>query len=106
MTMARRALVMLEGASNSPLYVQAAKRLGLHLITLSDDPAQYGYLAAESMEAIRTDTGNLDALIREYSRLGAMYDIAGITSAQESVYAAAGKLCRWFRSAWTEPCSD
>ncbi|RWI86448.1 acetyl-CoA carboxylase biotin carboxylase subunit family protein [Mesorhizobium sp.] len=94
--MARRALVMLEGASNSRLYVQAAQRLGLHLITLSADPAQYGYLAAESMEAIRTDTGNLDALISECSRLGAMYDIAGITSAQESVYAAAGKLCRCF----------
>ncbi|TWI17266.1 biotin carboxylase, partial [Mesorhizobium tianshanense] len=73
-----------------------AQRLGLHPITLSADPAQYDYLAAEGIEAIRVDTKNLDALIRECSQLRATYDLAGITSAKEAVYATVGKLCRHF----------
>ena len=95
--MARRALILLEGSRyNGPLYVQAAQRLGLHPITLSADPAQYDYLAAEGIEAICVDTGNLDALIRECSRLAATYDIAGITCAGDPFYATVGKLCRHF----------
>ncbi|PAQ10035.1 ATP-grasp domain-containing protein [Mesorhizobium temperatum] len=96
--MARRALILVEGNIRGLglLFVQAAQRLGLHPITLSADPAQYDYLAAESNEAIRVDTDNLDALIRECSRLYATYDIAGITSATESFYATVGKLCRYF----------
>ncbi|RUU37173.1 ATP-grasp domain-containing protein [Mesorhizobium sp. M6A.T.Ce.TU.002.03.1.1] len=95
--MARRALILIEGTrSNGPLYAKAAQRLGLHPITLSADPARYDYLAAEGIEAIRVDTDNLDALIRECSQLRANYDIAGITSALESVYAIAGKLALYF----------
>ncbi|MER9476995.1 acetyl-CoA carboxylase biotin carboxylase subunit family protein [Mesorhizobium sp. M0520] len=94
--MARRALILLEGASNVRLYIQAAQRLDLHAVTLSANPAQYDYLAVENIETIHVDTNNLDALIRECSRMRATYDIAGITSAQESVYAAVGKLCRYF----------
>ncbi|WP_199202220.1 ATP-grasp domain-containing protein [Mesorhizobium sp. 113-3-3] len=95
--MSRKALILLEGSrSNGPLYVQAAQRLGLHPITLSADPARYDYLAAESIETIRVDTDNLDALIRECSRLRTTYDISGITSAQESAYATVGKLCQHF----------
>ncbi|MER9268675.1 acetyl-CoA carboxylase biotin carboxylase subunit family protein [Mesorhizobium sp. M0410] len=95
--MARRTLILLEGTrSNGLLYVEAARRLGLHPITLAADPAQYDYLAAEGIEAIRVDTGNLDALIRECSRLRATYDIAGITSAKEAFYATIAKLCRYF----------
>ncbi|MER8550346.1 acetyl-CoA carboxylase biotin carboxylase subunit family protein [Mesorhizobium sp. M1169] len=94
--MARRVLILVEGATNMLLFVQAAKRLGLHPVALSADTARYDYLAAEGIEAIRIDTGNLDALVGECSRLGATYDIAGITSAQESTYATVGKLCRYF----------
>ncbi|RWX59036.1 hypothetical protein EOA24_37275, partial [Mesorhizobium sp. M2A.F.Ca.ET.039.01.1.1] len=95
--MAKRALILLEGSRyNGPLYVQAAQRLGLHPITLSADPAQYGYFVAEGIEAIRVDTGNLDALIRECSRLRATYDIAGVTCAGDPFYATVGKLCRYF----------
>ncbi|MER8977169.1 acetyl-CoA carboxylase biotin carboxylase subunit family protein [Mesorhizobium sp. M0800] len=95
--MARRTLILLEGTrSNGLLYVEAARRLGLHPITLAADPAQYDYLAAEGIEAIRVDAGNLDALIRECSRLRATYDIAGITSAKEAFYATIAKLCRYF----------
>lgn len=96
---------MLEGASNSRLYIQAAQRLGLHPITLSADPDQFDYLAVGTVEAIRVDTDNLDALTRECSRLRATYDIAGITSAQESFYAAAGKLCRAFRLPGPNPAA-
>ncbi len=81
------------------LYVQAAQRLGLHPITLSADPARYAYLATEGIEAIRVDTDNFEALIRECSRLRATYDIAGITGFagdHESVYATVGKLCQHF----------
>lgn len=95
--MATRALIMLGGASNSPLYVQAAQRLGLRPITLSADPTCYDYLAAVGIEAIRVD--GLDALIRECSRLRATYDIAGIVSAQELVYATVG-------NAGTSICQD
>ncbi|MER8786145.1 acetyl-CoA carboxylase biotin carboxylase subunit family protein [Mesorhizobium sp. M1006] len=94
--MARRALILIEGNTHGTglQYVQAAERLGLHPITLSTDPAQYDYLAAEGIETVRVDTGNLDALIHECSRLRATYDIAGITSAREAVYATVGKICR------------
>ncbi|RWO86327.1 acetyl-CoA carboxylase biotin carboxylase subunit family protein [Mesorhizobium sp.] len=98
--MVRRALILVEGHRGiGLLYVQAAQHLGLHPITLSADPARYDYLATEGIEAVRVDTDNLDALIRECSRLRATYDIAGITGFSghdESVYATVGKLCRHF----------
>ncbi|MFC0810323.1 ATP-grasp domain-containing protein [Ensifer sp. P24N7] len=107
--MARRALILLEGhRSNGPLYVQAAERLGLHPITLAADPARYDYLAAEHVKAIRVDTGNLDALIRECSRLRTTYDIAGITGftdIDELVYATVGKLCRHLDLPGPDPVS-
>ncbi|MER9469346.1 acetyl-CoA carboxylase biotin carboxylase subunit family protein [Mesorhizobium sp. M0482] len=109
--MPRRALILLEDASNGRLYLQAAQRLGLHPITLAADQAQCDLLAAEGMEAIRVDTDNLDALIRECSRLRRTFDIVGITSALESVYATVGKLCRHFdlpgpNAASIERCCD
>ncbi|MCF6118836.1 MAG: ATP-grasp domain-containing protein [Mesorhizobium sp.] len=94
--MTRRALILLEGASNSLLYNEAARRLNLNPITLSADPSLFDYLAAVGIEAIRVDKDDVDALIRECFRLRSTYDIAGITSAQESVYAVVGKLCRYF----------
>ncbi|MDX8483386.1 acetyl-CoA carboxylase biotin carboxylase subunit family protein [Mesorhizobium sp. VK24D] len=95
--MTRRVLILVEGTRGNGLpYVEAAHRLGLNPISLSADPAQYNYLAAENIEAIRVDTNNLDALIHECSRLRSTYDIAGITSAKESFYATVGKLCRHF----------
>ncbi|MBB6414401.1 biotin carboxylase [Mesorhizobium sangaii] len=66
--MARRALILVEATrSNGLLYIQAAQRLSLHPIALSADPVQYDYLEAEGVEAIRVDTDDLDALIRECS---------------------------------------
>lgn len=108
--MAKRAFVLIEGhpRGNGLRYVQATKNLGLYPITLSADPAQYDYLAAEGIEAIRVDTDNLDALIRECSRLRATYDIAGITGFSgddESVYATVGKLCRHFDLPGPNPVS-
>ncbi|MER9793639.1 acetyl-CoA carboxylase biotin carboxylase subunit family protein [Mesorhizobium sp. M0213] len=105
--MAKRALILIEGNPRGTglLFVQAAERLGLHPITLSADPTRYDYLAAERNEAIRVDTDNLDALIRECSRLRATYDIAGITSATESFYATVGKLCRYFGLPGPNPAS-
>ncbi|TIS94983.1 MAG: ATP-grasp domain-containing protein [Mesorhizobium sp.] len=96
--MSKRALILVEGTrSNGPLYVKAARRLGLHPITLSADPTRYDYHhAPERVETIRIDTDNLDALIRECSRLRASYDIAGITGPIDSVCATVGKLCRHF----------
>ncbi|RWK55897.1 acetyl-CoA carboxylase biotin carboxylase subunit family protein [Mesorhizobium sp.] len=98
--MTRRALILLEGHGSIGLqYVKAARRLGLHPITLSTDPTQYDYFATEAIEVIQVDTENLDALIRECSRVRATYGIAGITGfsgADELVYAAVGKLCRHF----------
>ncbi|RWJ04387.1 MAG: ATP-grasp domain-containing protein [Mesorhizobium sp.] len=103
--MARRALILVEGHTGMGLlYVQAAQRLGLHPITLSADPAQYEYLSAECA-AIRVDTDDLDALIRECSRLCATYDIAGITCARESVCATVGKLCQHFDLPGPNPAS-
>lgn len=104
--MARGALILVEGTrSNGLLYVRAAQRLGLNPITLSADPDQYGYITAEGIEAIKVDTDNLDALIHECSRLRVTYDIAGITSAAESVYATVGKLCRHFDLPGPNPAS-
>ncbi len=103
--MAQRALILIEGASNAPLYVQAAHRLKLHPITLSADPAQYDYLAGEIGEVIRVDTNDLNALIRECSQLRASFEIAGITSSRESVYATVGKLCRHFGLPGPDPAS-
>ncbi|RVP43735.1 ATP-grasp domain-containing protein [Sinorhizobium medicae] len=103
--MTTRALILLEGASNSLGYVQAAQRLGLHLIILSANPAEYDHLTAEGAEAIRVNTNDLETLIRECSRLGATYDIAGITSPREAVYATVGKLCRHFELPGPNPAS-
>ncbi|MFA1676780.1 ATP-grasp domain-containing protein [Rhizobium mongolense] len=104
--MARRALILVEGTrSNGPRFVKAAQRLGLHPITLSIDPAQYDYLAAENVSAIRVDTKDLSALIHECSRLGESYDIAGITSAWEPFYATVGKLCQHFDLPGPDPTS-
>ncbi|WP_457662603.1 ATP-grasp domain-containing protein [Sinorhizobium medicae] len=107
--MAKRALILIEGSrGNGPLYVQAAQRLGLHPITLTTDPAQYDYLAAEGSEAIRVDTNDLEALIRECARLRLTYDIAGITgfpSPDETLYATIGKLCRYFDLPGPNPAS-
>ncbi|RWP97606.1 acetyl-CoA carboxylase biotin carboxylase subunit family protein [Mesorhizobium sp.] len=95
--MATRALILIEGTRyNGPLYVKAAQRLGLHPISFSADPARYDYHAPEEIETIRVNTNNLDALIRECARLHATYEIAGITTAEEEVYATVGKLCRHF----------
>lgn len=103
----RRALILVEGHPRCTglLYVQAAQRLGLHPIVLSADPARYDYIASEGIETISIDTGNLDALIRECSRLRATYDIVGITSDIESVYATVGKLCRHFDLPGPNPTS-
>ncbi|PCK76814.1 hypothetical protein CPT34_33555, partial [Rhizobium sophoriradicis] len=107
--MEKRALILVEGSrANGPLYVQAAGRLGLYPITLSSDPTQYDYLAAERVEAIRVDTDNLDALIQECSRLRETYEIAGITgfpNPDERVYATVGKLCRYFDLPGPNPVS-
>ncbi|MER8634403.1 acetyl-CoA carboxylase biotin carboxylase subunit family protein [Mesorhizobium opportunistum] len=103
--MAKRVLILVEGSRTGRLYIQAAQRLGLHPITLSADPAQYDYIAAERAEAIRVDTDDLDALIGECSRLGTTNDIAGITCAKESVYATVGKLCRYFDLPGPNPTS-
>jgi biotin carboxylase len=105
--MPRRALVLVEGNTHGPglQYVQTARRLGLHPVTLSADPAQYEYLAAEGFEAARVDTKNLDALLWEFSRLRATYDIAGVTSAEEQFYATVGKLCRYFGLQGPNPAS-
>ncbi|RRI01771.1 ATP-grasp domain-containing protein [Mesorhizobium tamadayense] len=109
--MTRRALILIEGHTrgNGLLYVHAARRLGLHPITLSADPTQYDYLSSGSFEVIRVDTDNLDALIHECSRLQGAYDIAGITGFaggdDESVYATVGKLCRHFDLPGPNPAS-
>ncbi|TIQ24719.1 MAG: ATP-grasp domain-containing protein, partial [Mesorhizobium sp.] len=107
--MTKRALILVEGnRSTGELYVKAAKRLGLHPITLSADPTQYDYLAADDMETIRVDTDNLDALISECSRVRATYDIAGITGftgLDELAYATVGKLCRSFALPGPNPSS-
>ncbi|MER8792470.1 acetyl-CoA carboxylase biotin carboxylase subunit family protein [Mesorhizobium sp. M0983] len=106
--MAARALILIEGIATMRMglqYVQAARRLGLHPITLATDPTKYDYVAAEGIEAIRVDTDNLDALIRECSRLRATYDVAGITSPLETVYATVGKLCRNFDLPGPDPAS-
>ncbi|RUV95765.1 acetyl-CoA carboxylase biotin carboxylase subunit family protein [Mesorhizobium sp.] len=105
--MAKRALILIEGSTTGTglLFVQAARRLGLHPITLSTDPACHDYLGSECTEQVRVDTDSLEALIRECSRLRETYDIAGITSTEEEVYATVGKLCRHFDLPGPNPTS-
>ncbi|MDX0321869.1 ATP-grasp domain-containing protein [Sinorhizobium meliloti] len=107
--MARKALILVEGhRSNGPLYIQAAKRLGLHPITLSRDPTQYDYLVTEKHEAIRIDTESFDAMIEQCSQLRATYDISGITGftgLDESLYVTIAKLCRYFGLPGPDPAS-
>lgn len=107
--MPRRALILVEGHSNSgPLYVRAAQRLGLHPITLASNPAQYDYLAEQSIEAVRVDTNNLDALMHVCSELWATYDVVGITGfvgRDESLCVTVAKLCRHFDLPGPDPAS-
>ncbi|RWN24079.1 acetyl-CoA carboxylase biotin carboxylase subunit family protein [Mesorhizobium sp.] len=102
----RRALILVEGTrSNGPLYVKAARRLGLHPIILSADPNRYDYHAPERLEAIRVDTHDLDALIHKCSLLQEAYDIAGITGPLDAVCATVGRLCRHFDLPGPDPAS-
>ncbi|MHC2303262.1 ATP-grasp domain-containing protein [Rhizobium mongolense] len=107
--MEKRALILVEGhRSNGPLYIQAAERLGLHPITLSTDPIQYDYLAPEKLGAIRVDTDDFDAMIRECSQLRARYDIGGITGftgLDESLYVTVAKLSQHFGLPGPNPAS-
>ncbi|RWD55900.1 MAG: ATP-grasp domain-containing protein [Mesorhizobium sp.] len=107
--MATRALILVEGHPRLGLqYVQIAKRLGLHPITLSADPAQYEYLSAENVEAVHVDTDNLDSLIRECTRLSSSCDIVGVTGfsrADESACVTAAKLCRYLKLPGPNPTS-
>jgi len=107
--MARRALILVEGSrTNGLFYIRAAQRLGLHPITLATNPTQYDYLVGESIETIRVDTNNFDALMRVCSRLVSMYDIAGITGftgIDESLYVGVAKLCRHFHLRGPDPAS-
>ncbi|MGX9181921.1 ATP-grasp domain-containing protein [Mesorhizobium sp. BHbdii] len=101
-----RALILVEGGpwGCGLRYVQAAQRLGLHPITLSADLSSDQYLVTEGTEAIRVDTSNLDALIRECSRIRATYDIAGIMG-RSLFYTTVGKLCRHFDLPGPNPSS-
>ncbi|MER8606975.1 acetyl-CoA carboxylase biotin carboxylase subunit family protein [Mesorhizobium sp. M1233] len=108
--MARRALILVEGSKTGYglLYIKAARLLNLHPITMSADPDQYDYIASESVEAIRVDTDNIDALIQECSRVRSTYDISGITgfpSPSDSVYAMVAKLCQHFDLPGPSPAS-
>ncbi|MER9586472.1 acetyl-CoA carboxylase biotin carboxylase subunit family protein [Mesorhizobium sp. M0276] len=107
--MVKRALILIEGHKGSGLeYVNAARRLGLHPITLSADPTQYDYVAKESVQAVCVKTDNLQAMIYECSQLRTTYDIAGITGFSgddESVYVAVAKLCRHFDRPGPDPAS-
>ncbi|WP_026616938.1 ATP-grasp domain-containing protein [Ensifer aridi] len=107
--MVKRALILIEGhRGNGPLYVEAAQRLGLHPITLATDPAHYEYVAVGNAEAIKIDTSNLDALIRECYRLQSSFDIAGITGfagRDESIYVTVSKLCCHFKLPGPNPAS-
>ncbi|WP_407185300.1 ATP-grasp domain-containing protein [Bradyrhizobium centrosematis] len=101
--MPKQVLIVLEGALNGRLYVEAAQRLGLQPIVFSTDPSRHPYIAASCCEAVRVDTKNLDAIIQECLRLSRTSHIAGITSAQESVYATVGKLCQYFELPGPDP---
>lgn len=94
---------MLEGHWGSGLpFVQAARHLRLDPVPLSAD-RRYDYLADHNFEVIQVDTDNLDALIRECSRLRTRYDIAGTTGPEEEIYAVVGKLCRYFNQLGPAP---
>ncbi|UIJ82298.1 ATP-grasp domain-containing protein [Rhizobium leguminosarum] len=104
-----KALILIEGhRSIGPLYVKAAQRRGLYPVTMSTDPTQYGYLAAEGVEAIQVDTNDLDAMKSAYSRLKQTHAVAGLTGfsgLDESVYVTVGKLCRHFGLPGPDPAS-
>ncbi|MES0200739.1 acetyl-CoA carboxylase biotin carboxylase subunit family protein [Mesorhizobium sp. M0011] len=104
--MRRRALILVEGGpwGCDLLYAQAAQRLGLHLIILSAHSTCDDNLAAEEIQTMRVDTSNLDALIRECSRIRATYDIVGIAG-KSVAYATVGKLCRHFGLPGPNPAS-
>ncbi|TIR86174.1 MAG: hypothetical protein E5X04_00805, partial [Mesorhizobium sp.] len=96
--MSKRVLILIEGDStcNGPQYVQAAQHLGLRPVTLSTNPTRHAYLEVQGTQAITVDTDDLDALVAECSRLREAYDVAGITTSLEAVYATVGKLCQHF----------
>jgi biotin carboxylase len=107
--MAQKALVFIEGhRGNGPLYIEAARRLGHHPITLAADPLQYKYLSDGKAEVVKIDTDNLHALILECYKLQNSYDIAGITGfagRDESIYVTASKLCSHFGLPGPNPSS-
>ncbi|RWK33366.1 ATP-grasp domain-containing protein [Mesorhizobium sp.] len=103
--MAKRALVILEAASNSLRYVEVAQSIGLHPITLLTNESQYKYLSTSESEVMFVKERDVNAFIHQCSEVLMTYDIAGITSPSEEVYATVGYLCRHFNLPGPNPIS-
>ncbi|MER9946427.1 acetyl-CoA carboxylase biotin carboxylase subunit family protein [Mesorhizobium sp. M0092] len=105
--MVTRAIVLIESnpIDTGLLQIKAAQRLGLHPIVLTANPVPYDYIVTEGAEAIHIDTGDLDALVRECSSLGAMHEISGITTSLEEFCGTIAKLCLHFNLPGPNPTS-
>lgn len=77
-------------------FLRTTRDLGLVPILITRDPASFEFLAADGIEAIRVDTGDIGAVIDVCSQLRSSRDVAGIMSVHEYAYAAAAAACRHF----------
>lgn len=74
--MATKALILLEGQGVLVCNTESGRACWASSNYPVADPAQYNFLAAESVESIGVDTDDLNRPIRECSRLSVMtYDI-------------------------------
>ncbi|GGX53463.1 ATP-grasp domain-containing protein [Streptomyces noursei] len=71
-------------------FCAAVSRRGLRPVLLTRDPARYPYVAADRIDNVRLDTGDLAAVLAACSRL-ADDGLAGIVSSSEYFVAAAAR---------------
>ena len=94
--MRQRCLVLVESntSGSGRLFARTALRLGLTPVLLAADPALYGYAQQDRLHVMTVDTTNAEALCAVCRRLGADFEIAGVTSSSEYYIESAAALAR------------
>lgn len=91
-------LVLIESntTGTGPLFVEAARRLGLRPLLVAREPSRYPYVARDRIDVLQTDTTSDRLLRRALETVERCGRITGVTTSSEYFVAAAARLARSF----------
>ncbi|MBW6425755.1 ATP-grasp domain-containing protein [Rhizobium sp. XQZ8] len=101
--MARKILVLLESSTSGHLFVRAARGLGFTPVLLTASDGRYPNLSGEKLDAVLTDTSNIENIASTIARLQRDAPIAGILATAGVYAAAAAELSRRYRLPGGDP---